>query len=523
MTDVDPAHAPPSWTTERLWSAIRALGARFACAVDGLDEAALTAELATLVQTDTAGAALLACAFACLSRTQAWGPALAVGPWSGSLLVSVCGGGLDRFADLDDLTHGARFAELRQLQEEFLSLLARGEAGMPRFLLCSVPTERLADDLMALLADYPVAAAPADDTQFKIQYVQDDLSTLHIIIGPGEPPMSGATVAGHLASLHGAASMTWRVFCLATSDVEQHTGQRIGWLVDQDQDALLAALPPHPTLRWLDDVPPPAWQALSQGASHLPSSGSHGEGSQELAMEAAQPPSILPTALDAMPAPARSVLRTRQDLLWQLGRLAALHPASVWAAVLQAAPTGARAEIAVAARAADAPIPLPEPDVVSSPDAPEPFARSLRLDGQPVEIFVPGSLADGTPVRVAPGWPAPQGDHPWQDPSPYIAIEHDGTLLWVAGELVDDAVPGVLRVDFTLSGIEDADLALIDAVCEVLQRFPGPHEAVLTLHYAGRRRSLPPLSGVAWSTALQTALATLVGDQPISFSRGDGA
>jgi hypothetical protein len=551
--DIDPVQAspassessgePPSRSAADLRHALVALGTQFARAVDMLDDAPATAEIETLVQAGAADAALLASAFACLARTQNWGPALALGPWSGSLLLSLCGGGLDRFADLDDQTHGSRFDDLLRRQEIFLSLLARGDAGPPCFLVCLAPPDQVAQDLTTLLPGCPITIAPGGDAVLRIQFLQDPPPALHIASG-------SAPLAEPAATLHSAVSMSWRVLCLATSDVEQRTGQRIGWLADQVEDEVPGS--PHPALRWLSDVPPQLWPALLNVEMHPSSSEARLAVGQTQDHGGDHPPFASLSALDAAPPAVAGVLQTRLALIRQIARLAEVYPDSVWGATLASAPAGARAAIMAAAHAAGvetlppsevAPAlsrPLDEVAADAQPlgagdsraglDAspspagtpPDPFRRTVCLGDEPLELSLDGGTKDA-PVRVFRGRQAPDRPAAGAEAGPYTPVEVEGALLWIARDLAREDEPGMVRVRLPLSGSEEADLALIDAVRQVLLRFPGPHHATIELHYAARSRLLPSENSVAWSPDLEAALGALAGEHAVTFGRAEEA
>ena len=538
------------WSAERLRRTIEALGIRFARSVDSVDEAPVVAEITALVHAGAAGAAVLACAFACLARSKEWGPALALGPWSGSFLVTLCGGGLERFADLDDLTHGARFAELARLQEAFLSLLALGTAGTPNFLVCMAPPDQLADDLNELLPDCQVSMLPTTNSVTRLQLV--DRSSLHIMTGSADLSLPSVVRPAAAWALHCVASMSWRVFCLATAAVEERTGQRIDWLTEGGPDAAPAGSQFHPVLQWLDDVPSLAPTMGGKAAAHASLSNLTRESGTTADPVAETPPGIAPGLDEDAPLPAFNALSTRLALLQQLTFLAEAHPASVWAALLACTPANSRGAVADAARAAGvqtlpAFMPTPVPDrqgeeetvLQISPDredrlepradstamaeTPERSARTLLLAGELIVLSSEGSQSDGEPVHVARGAPVSGTGAAPDQRSPYTPVEREGALLLVANDLVREVAPGVVTVRLSLSGNEDGDLALVDAVREVLERFPGPHRGALELHYAQHQRLLPLGKGVAWTAEVQAALATLVGEHAITFRQAPEA
>jgi hypothetical protein len=241
-----------------------------------------------------------------------------------------------------------------------------------------------------------------------------------------------------------------------------------------------------------------------------------------------------------------------------------MYPASIWGATLASAPAGVRAEIAAAAHAAGLEIVLPsetapalawQVDEVGGvaaplPDAtPEaatqaratgedrsgldashtpagtpqgPFRRTVRLGDESLELSLEGRT-EAAQVRVFRDMPAPGSTAAGAEGAPYTPVELEGTLLWIAGNLVQEGEPGMVRVRLSLSGSEEADLVRIDAVRDVLLRFPGPHHAAIEMHYATRSRLLPTEHGVDWSADLRAALTTLVGAAAVTFRRAEEA
>jgi hypothetical protein len=644
------------WTVEGLRDAAFRLALQYARAIEIHDDLRILEEVQALVHAGAAGAALLACAFACHARTVDWGPAVAVGPWAGSALVALCGGGLERFADCDDLTSGVRVAELVDRQRVFLELLAYGEAGAPGFLVCTVPAEHWADDFAALLPEVAVTAMASGGPLLRLRMAQAAVADLHI--APGSPEQEDA------ATIQVVPSATWRAFCLATSSVEQQIGSRIEWLdTDNAEQPLLALF--HPALCWLDDLPP--W------ARNVPEEVAHASVPSPLAEDGTLAPvatpdqsspasSLLP---EGLPRLAASVLQTRLAIVRQFVLLATTHPAPVWAAVLNCvAPT---ALVAAAADAVAAGIALLPPSVVApvlscqvedrqdvigvrcplalvagfapyavqtwrdylehgapasfcdfvrrlplvasdmpllrrlviadafsavhpkalllerweeiaawcddfaagrlapgvtvdlplaqpseSPDAWSPpaleavlqpvsdgavpssspsdiardsrwaaAARTIPLGGESVDLYLADPLSNAAPVRVALGGSLDSmGTQQPGDPE-YIPIERDGAALWIASELVWAVVPGIVTIQVPLSGSEEADLSLIQAVRALVERHPGPHHATLELAYAGRHKVLPLDADVAWSADLRQGLSALLGTDAAVFSRPD--
>jgi hypothetical protein len=130
-------------------------------------------------------------------------------------------------------------------------------------------------------------------------------------------------------------------------------------------------------------------------------------------------------------------------------------------------------------------------------------------------------MSNAAAVRAARGGTLDSTDAQQPGEPDYLPIERDGAALWIASDLVRAAVPGVVTVQLPLSGSEESDLSLIEAVRTLLGRYPGPHHAVLDLTYAGRHKALPLDLTVVWSADLRQGLSTLLGEDAAVFSPPD--
>jgi hypothetical protein len=147
------------------------------------------------------------------------------------------------------------------------------------------------------------------------------------------------------------------------------------------------------------------------------------------------------------------------------------------------------------------------------------LVRTIRLGEEAVDLALAGPISNAAPVRVARGGTLDATDAQQPGEPDYIPIERDGAALWIASDLVRATVPGAVTVRLPLSGSEEADLSLIEAVRTLLERYPGPHHARLDLTYAGRHKALPLDPTIAWSADLRQGLSALLGEDAATFSQ----
>jgi hypothetical protein len=239
---------------------------------------------------------------------------------------------------------------------------------------------------------------------------------------------------------------------------------------------------------------------------------------------------VMADAFSALQAKAALLERWEEIAVWcgdlAAGRLApgvTVDLPMVQPAASPAAWSPIALEAVLAPLASEAEPPPSPPDTAPGSTRAGTSARTIHLGEESVDLYLAGPMSSAAPVRVAPGGALDStGTQQPNDPD-YIQVERDGAALWIASDLVRVAMPGVVTVQFPLSGSEEADLSLIEAVHTLLERYPGPHQAMLDLTYAGRHKALPLDAGVAWSADLRQGLSALLGEDAAVFSQPDEA